>query len=54
MGKRQGQSTRVVQAEVGDKVVDYEGKEVMEREIWRRIHNSRFYLGNKLPFVRGV
>ena len=54
MSKPQGRSIRVVQAELEfGEVVDFEGQEVVQNEIWSRIHDQRFYLAEQAPICQG-
>ena len=50
MSKPQGRSIRIVQAEIDiGEVVDFEGQDVIQNEIWSRIHDQRFYLAEQAP-----
>ena len=54
MSKPQGRSIRIVQAELEfGEVIDFEGQEVVQNEIWSRIHDQRFYLAEQAPICQG-
>ena len=54
MGKPKGRSARVVteEDETGD-VQEFEGKSNVERAIFDRIHNKRFYTAEQAPLCKG-
>ena len=54
MSKPQGHSIRVVQAEMDmGEVVDFEGQDAVQNEIWSRIHDQWFYLAEQAPICQG-
>ena len=55
MSLRRSRSVKVVQVENDDgTITDLEGKDVIEKAILSRIHDTRFYLAEQAPICQGT